>query len=388
MATQRFAETNGTIIRGCVTDETCVAPSCLTCDTEKCNAFLLCSQCDGSQEACSTSNATEASFNRLCTSASQVCLNQVNENGTVTRGCGEPCATTDDGKCLSCSTDKCNVGIFPEARRQCYQCTGETCNDVADTMLKPCAKYATEGQQCYTIGSDAKTMVRGCDTDAGATCAAGSTNASCAFCSDQSGCNNRTYSSVLGSCIKCNNSDTCVLAQDASKAESCAAANYTQSGNSCYYNITTSGTVVRGCYNELSADETCDEAAGCKKCEGSACNVEAGIFTCLTCRSDNYEPCRQAAVGGTPCVNSSLTSPSSLQCYEGEWDNVVVRGCLIDLGQLMTYQCKNDADDRCEICSGIDCNKEVDRFNGAASLGHLSFGLLALIPLLVRQLQL
>lgn len=317
-----FSDESGVVKRGCLEDAaTCVAPACISCTGELCNKFLLCSHCYGSQTECATSTANGTSFNQLCTSATQVCLNQVNENGTVTRGCADsPCANADDAKCKSCNdTDNCNVGIFPADARQCYQCSGADCNAPTSTQLLPCSLYGVENQQCYTIGTDAKTMTRGCNTDATAKdCATGSTDASCLFCNDQNGCNNRTYSTVLGTCMKCNNSDTCVLAQDSSKAEACAAANYTLSVNQCYLELTSNGNVARGCVNELTDNKVCNAAENCQICEGSACNVQDGTFTCLTCRSDNFAPCRQAEVGPEPCINS-VNSTESMKCYSGEW---------------------------------------------------------------------
>lgn len=317
-----FSDANGVVTRGCIENGTsCVAPACLSCTGELCNKFLMCSHCDGTQTECATTAANGTSFNQLCTSATQVCLNQVNNNGTVSRGCADTaCANADDAKCKSCNKDNCNVGIFPADGRQCYQCSGADCNSVASTQLLPCSIYGAENQQCYTIGTDDKTMTRGCNTDGTAKdCATGSTNANCVFCNDLNGCNNRTFSTVLGSCIKCNNGDTCLDEQDKTKAVDCAAANYTQSVNQCYYKLTSNGTVTRGCVNELTDNETCNAAENCKSCEGSACNVQAGVFTCLTCVSSNYEPCRKAEVGPEPCLNSTLNSPDSKQCYSGEW---------------------------------------------------------------------
>jgi len=303
------------VTRGCGADN-CEAPDCLSCDSNLCNSPLMCRQCDGSQPECATTNATDKAYNRLC-AANQFCRIDLNENGTLTRGCGAECPNGDTN-CDSCKEDNCNVGIFPKDRRLCYQCSGEACNTVTATMMNPCSLYQTKDQKCYTIGTDDKTMQRGCTSDTGAKCPIASTDPNCAFCDDQNGCNNRAFSSVLGSCIKCNNSDACIASQSKDKAVNCAASNYTQTDNSCYSQLFANGTMDRGCTNELNGRE-CTDSQNCIKCNGTACNTEAGTFTCLTCRSDNYLPCRQAAVGGSPCQNPSLTSESSMQCYEGQW---------------------------------------------------------------------
>lgn len=314
-----FPDTNGVVTRGCVTDA-CEPPSCISCEGEMCNSYLMCRQCDGSQAQCATSAVNETSYNALCTSATQVCKISLNGNGTLTRGCDNTeCASGTDASCKSCKEDNCNAGIFPADRRQCYQCTGDACNTVTEAMLQPCTINERENQKCYTIGSDAKTMQRGCTTDANTKCAIDTTDGNCSLCSDANGCNKRPYSSILGPCIKCSNGDTCIPAQDKSKAENCAASVYTQTVNQCYFQLNSDGSVQRGCVNELANGTTCEEKNNCNICEGSACNIQEGIFSCLTCRSDNFAPCRQAHVGSLPCLDSSLNSNASMKCYSGEW---------------------------------------------------------------------
>ncbi|KAH8263549.1 hypothetical protein KR044_010494, partial [Drosophila immigrans] len=366
---------DGSLTRGCLTSATtCTAPACLSCTGNGCNAGLMCRKCDGSQTECATTNASANAYNELC-AANQWCRNVLNDNGTVTRSCGDECAA-NDAKCSSCNNkDNCNEVLFPANARQCYQCTGEACNTVTDSMLKPCSVTKAEGQQCYTSGSDAKTMVRGCTTDGGATCTANTT--SCLLCDTENGCNNRTYNVELNKCIKCSDADKCFGAQNAADAVACAGSNFTQTADNCYTQVFDNGTVSRGCVSELQG--ACDAQSDCSDCAGEACNTQVGTFTCYVCRSDNYPDCRNMkGVGYLPCTNTSLTSPESKQCYSGEWDGIVVRGCLIDLGAAMTYQCYNNADDRCDICSGINCNTEVEKYNGAATLQHMGLGMLAL----------
>ncbi|XP_034473963.1 protein psiQ [Drosophila innubila] len=365
---------DGSVTRGCVTDDTCQPPACLTCNTNNCNSFLMCRHCDATQPECATTNATADAYNQLC-AANQVCRNDLNGNGSVQRGCGVACASGDTS-CKTCNTDNCNGGIYPEDRRLCYQCSGATCNNVNAANLSPCAVYNQKDQKCYTIGTDDKTMQRGCTTDTDAKCPLASTDPNCSFCDSLNGCNNQTFESVLGGCIKCSDADTCIQNQQPDKATNCAASNYTQTENSCYYQLHANGTVSRGCTNELKGTG-CLATENCVQCNGTACNVQAGTFSCLTCRSDNYAPCRKAEVGPTKCTNSSLSDPASMQCFSGEWDGVVLRGCLIDLGPLLKYQCENKDDDRCMICKGPNCNDK--KYNGAATLQHMGLGLMGLL---------
>ncbi|KAH8377442.1 hypothetical protein KR093_005459, partial [Drosophila rubida] len=369
----------GSVTRGClVSGKTCTAPGCLSCTGNNCNSYLMCRQCDGSQTECTTTNASSNAYNQLC-SANQWCRNVLNDNGTVSRGCGDQCAA-GDAKCSSCNDkDNCNLGIYPTDGRQCYQCNGEACNTVTASQLTPCSVYKSEGQKCYTIGTDAKTMARGCITDGAAKCTATATDG-CLLCDNENGCNNKTYSAVLNKCIKCNDSAGCFNAQKASDAQDCPASTYTQGAPNCYTQSFANGTVVRGCVNELLG--TCDAQSSCQDCSGEACNTNDATFTCYLCRSDNDPACRTMEnIGASPCTNTSLTSPDSKKCFSGEWDGVVLRGCLIDLSPLMNYQCNNDADDRCLTCSGVNCNNETKKYNGAGTLQHIGLGMLALFVL-------
>ncbi|XP_060666160.1 major surface-labeled trophozoite antigen 417 [Drosophila nasuta] len=366
---------NGTVTRGCLPkDTTCTAPDCLTCEGNNCNSNvnLMCRQCNGSDTACSTSNVTTSAV--IC-AANQLCTAAVNTDETVSRGCGEQCAA-DNATCFSCTTDNCNLAIFPTDRRQCYQCTGEACNTVTDAMLEPCSLYKTEGQKCYTIGTNANTMIRGCTSDANAKCTTTTEDASCLLCDNENGCNNRTYESVLNKCIKCSNDDTCLNAQNAADAQNCASSNYTLTAASCYTQLFDNGTVARGCVNELT--ETCDTENDCKECSTDACNTEEGTFTCYVCRSDNDPGCRTMTnIPPSPCINTSLTSTDSKQCLSGEWDGIVIRGCLIDASEVMKFQCVYD-DDRCIACKGANCNNNTEKYNSAATLQHLGLGMLTI----------
>ncbi|XP_023165417.2 keratin-associated protein 5-4 [Drosophila hydei] len=378
--TECFVKTvAGNVTRGCVTDTTCVAPTCLTCKTDNCNEARMCKQCFGSQPDCGRTNGSADAFNTLCLTATDQCAIVVAANGTVSRGCRGACAANDPN-CKSCTTDNCNVGIFPENRRLCYQCNGDTCGTPDNaSMLLGCDIYQATGQKCYTIGTSATTMQRGCQTDSTADnkCSASSTDPNCLFCDNENGCNNRPYSRVLGSCYKCNDADKCLLQQEAGKESACAPAVYTQNENSCYTQLFNNGSVGRGCTNELA--DGCETTQNCNACTGDNCNVNIATFQCLICRSDYYAPCRQAKVQPENCPASSLTGPQAMKCFSGEWDGVVVRGCLSEASALMQYQCTAEADTRCQTCTGLGCNRLV--YNGAATLQQMGLGLFALISI-------
>ncbi|XP_017859603.1 PREDICTED: uncharacterized protein LOC108611448 [Drosophila arizonae] len=366
---------NGVVTRGCTTDPACAAPNCLKCKTDNCNAALMCKQCDATQSDCGRTTGANSS-NVICGSPTQQCGTQLQSNGAVVRGCLN-CAA-NDSNCKSCATDNCNVGIFPENRQLCYQCSGESCSNLDNsTMLLGCAIYQATGQKCYTIGTSATNMQRGCQSDTAADnkCSATSTDPSCLFCDNENGCNNRPYSRVLGSCYKCNDSDKCQLQQEASTATECAAAVYTQNVNSCYTQLLANGVVARGCTNELAAG--CNASNNCDACEGNNCNAAVAVFKCLICRSDYYAPCREAEVGQENCPASSLTGPDAMKCFSGEWDGVVIRGCLSEASDVMKYQCSKDSPSRCTECSGMGCN-DIS-YNVAATLQQMALSLFALI---------
>ncbi|ALC38916.1 maker445 [Drosophila busckii] len=364
----------GVVSRGCVAENaSCAAPSCISCTTDNCNAPLVCKSCDGL--GCTL--VTAATNNKIC-DAGQECYNQLQPDGTITRGCGPKCATDS---CSSCTTDNCNAGIYPANRLLCYQCTArESCNVPGNaTMLKPCALFKEQDQQCYMAGNSYQNMTRGCSTDAAALCPQGSSDSSCCFCSDQNGCNYNQYSSYLGRCIKCSG-ENCIDKQLATAGADCARYNYTVNEVSCYTQLEANGTVTRGCSNERQT--SCAETANCKSCTGSNCNVDEISLSCITCRSDNNAHCRQGDhIGGTACVNPPAAGQAS-ECFEGQWNGIVIRGCLSDAGSLMQSQCKNTADNRCKTCAAIDCN--TSSYNGASSL-QLSFGLFALLLIALQQ---
>lgn len=63
-----------------------------------------------------------------------------------------------------------------------------------------------------------------------------------------------------------------------------------------------------------------------------------------------------------------------------------MRGCYIDMNSLEKYQCANNKVP-CTVCSGMNCNTETEKYNGAAALQiQLGTVLLGVIFVVVRQL--
>ncbi|XP_017060991.1 protein psiQ [Drosophila ficusphila] len=361
----------GGITRGCLATGTpCSSPNCSSCNSDKCNVNLVCQQCLGLAE-CGQTNVTAVSYNAVC-STSQICVNQANDNGTVSRQCGAACAAgVADTTCASCPTSLCNTGLFPANRQQCYSCTGAECNTVAQSMIVGCS--ATDAK-CFVTGSAANNMTRGCTsaTD-GITCAADSTDPSCSIC-DSSLCNALAYERDAGSCIVC---DECPAQQDAATAaKTCGQALYNQTIG-CYSSI--SGTTVkRGCLKDYVGD--CTAANSCTSCSETNCNVAAEDFKCIACISNEVADCWEAK---TPNDLPLVSCPAGI-CFSGVWNGLGVRDCFTAASTLMQYQCDIKLEPhQCEECKESRCNSKA--FNGAASLSRM--GVVGLLMALVIALR-
>ncbi|XP_016970461.1 variant-specific surface protein VSP4A1 [Drosophila rhopaloa] len=359
---------NGVLKRGCL-DATpnCSEPTCSSCDGEKCNSNLLCQQCLGLAE-CAQTNVTEAKYNAVC-AAGEVCVNQVNDNQTVTRQCGPACADgVADTKCLSCTSSLCNKGVFPANRRQCYNCTGTECE--TDSTVIGCSQTDA---QCFTTGTSATNMTRGCTSATTAIkCEVDSTDSSCLLC-DSDFCNNVAYQRDAGSCMVCEN---CSSQQNATQGSPCGLVTY-QQAIGCY-TITFGATVKRGCLSSLEGE--CTEANSCTSCTTSNCNVAAEAFKCIACISNQIDGCWTP---NAPANETFVTCPSE-KCFSGVWNNLAVRDCFSAASQLMQYQCDAGIKDyQCTTCSESGCNK--NKLNGASSLSQMGVvGLLMALMLTLR----
>ncbi|EDX05446.1 major surface trophozoite antigen 11 [Drosophila simulans] len=348
--------TAGTLTRGCLTTgAACTLPSCSTCKTDNCNVNLVCQECLG-EENCATTNVTLTQYNAVCPKIGQVCVNQLNGNQTVTRQCGDACAAGTESTCSSCSASLCNVGLFPANRRQCYNCTGENCNAVSNTLVAGCSQIDAG---CFTTGTSASNMTRGCTSaTTEIKCASDSTDPSCLVCNSDF-CNSPTYEREAGSCIICEN---CAAQQVATDAKSCGQAKYNQEVG-CY-TITSGTNVNRGCLNTLESG--CSTTNACTSCSENGCNVAAGEFTCIKCISNEDTGCWSASDPNTLPV---VDCPNGT-CYSGVWNELGVRGCFTAASLQMQYQCNAKVEVyQCDTCTESMCNKLP--FNGAGALRHV-----------------
>ncbi|XP_020799088.1 major surface trophozoite antigen 11 [Drosophila serrata] len=275
------------------------------------------------------------------------CFTSTDGKGTVTRGCFASETTCTETNCQTCNGDKCNTNAV------CYNCTGDSCNTVAAAMLSACA---TDSSKCFTTGTSATNMTRGCtaDTSLAYKCPADTTDTSCAIC-DASQCNKVTYQRTEGSCITCTD---CAGSQDTSKAAACTLL-YNQASSGCY--TTTAG--ARGCLGSLEGG--CTDATTCTSCTGDNCNTAGQEFQCLACLTSEVSGCWS----GTGTDIPKVACPNGT-CFSGIWNGLGVRDCLTAGSELMQYQCENKVQPYgCETCKTSLCNNV--KLNGASSLSQM-----------------
>ncbi|KAH8240675.1 hypothetical protein KR026_003358 [Drosophila bipectinata] len=225
-----------------------------------------------------------------CTSANASCLTDVTNVDTVDCGTKE-CAinTTDTGvirgcsnatdaapcnspSCMGCNGDKCNLNVV------CYSCTGDSCNTVNDEMLLGCPL----NDKCFSSGTSATNMTRGCTSNtANANCSV-STTEGCSIC-DTGKCNSQVYEEpttdptpAAFECYSCSSSlnSACWDAKDTSKLETVSCTNKTCFSG--YWNR----QFVRDCFSSASSlmqYQCTTNVTGhqCQKCEISKCNTYA-----------------------------------------------------------------------------------------------------------------
>ncbi|XP_068145003.1 protein psiF [Drosophila tropicalis] len=355
-----YQATNLTLIRDC-SDACPDGVNCQQCsNADNCNNNLVCQSCQGQQDCSVPSKLTESLA--ICSSG-DVCITQLNDNSTISRGCGTAASCTDSAKCATCDVGNCNIQVFPTDRLQCYTCSGDSCNAVNNSTLTPCG---LNNAQCYTLGSNATDMQRGCTSDSGTKCTADSTDANCLLCNNETGCNNLTYTRSGGSCVTC---DNCSAAQVATVGAACPESNYTQSVG-CYTQ-TKDNVVSRGCLNALALDFACTNETQCSSCDTANCNIDLvevdTTFKCQRCNNINFDECTKGSVEAQACDNTTET-----KCFAGMWGDLVVRDCLDQASALMEYQCVQEVAN-CKVCDTSGCNKWT---YSAASFIQISLGLI------------
>lgn len=267
-------------------------------------------------------------YNEICDDGVNSCLMKV-DNKLVVRGCnkGNTDCGSDDTTCKTCKEVNCNTGIFPTKRINCYQCSGSSCLDIATNteLTKPCLNYVAD-DKCYTLGKSETDMIRGCQSDTKDNQCSSSTTQGCLFCSADN-CNNLKYKyDQKLKCHRCTSSDPandCFKEQTGKESQNCEKQLLYTDKEYCYARLD-NGKIERGCLsdNDKVTLENCADDEVCTKCNNAdGCNSKAmeSKFTCIVCRSDINENCRDNAdkFEGKPC-RTAESSPAD-GCFTGIW---------------------------------------------------------------------
>ncbi|KAH8324454.1 hypothetical protein KR074_007941 [Drosophila pseudoananassae] len=236
-------------------------------------------------------DVSEAIYCYSCTSANASCLTDLtkidtvdcgskecaiatSDTGVITRGCSngtdtEPCKSPS---CIGCNGERCNNNVV------CYSCTGESCNTVKDEMLQGCSST----DKCFSSGTSATNMTRGCTSNTtNANCSV-STTEGCSIC-ETGKCNSQAYEEpttdptpAVFECYSCTSSlnSACWGGKDTTKYETVSCTNGTCFSG--YWNR----QFVRDCFSSASSlmqYQCTTNVTGhqCQKCETSKCNTFA-----------------------------------------------------------------------------------------------------------------
>ena len=327
-----FSDNNGVVTRGCLKKDdaaTCKAEeNCLTFEDGK-NNQVICKSCEGTDANCSQTDMTanDYKYNKVCDAGITKCIAKV-DNKLVVRGCAsdtEKC--NDNNTCKICEGDKCNQGIFPVNRVQCYQCNGDKCNDVSAVTSKPCLNF-DDKDECYTKGENDTTMIRGCKSDTTAN-QCSTTATGCVYCAT-SKCNSLKYKhDQTLKCYQCtgeNVDSDCFKEQTSKDFKACTEQILYSDAEYCYSAVSAE-TIKRGCLhdNKDLAAEACtgNDSDSCTKCNtADGCNSgkkNAEEFTCIVCRSDIDYKCYDEATKFTGEKCRTGTSSSKDGCFHGLW---------------------------------------------------------------------
>lgn len=292
-------------------------------------------------------SANDYKYNKICDEGIAKCLVKV-DNKLIVRGCASATETCNDSNtCTICTSDKCNAGIFPPNRLQCYQCNGDKCNDVLANSIasKPCLNYVDK-DECYTKGEDDTKMIRGCKSDAKENqCTSAATG--CVFCSPDK-CNSLKYKhDQTLKCYQCtgeNVDSDCFKEQTSKDFKACTEQILYTEEEYCYSAIN-DDTIKRGCLHDnkdLTVDVcTANDKDSCTKCNtADGCNSakkDPEEFSCIVCRSDMEKKCYDDAdkLTGQKCRTGASSSKDG--CFHGIWSKYMYFKCNIHYNCLLLF---------------------------------------------------
>ncbi|XP_053672491.1 LOW QUALITY PROTEIN: uncharacterized protein LOC128722834 [Anopheles nili] len=280
------------------------------------------------------------------------CVAFINEGGWIERGNSiENPACKESSHCVECYSDACNVGLIPEDRLQCYQCSGTECASafpagVPTFTSQPCLRYNAPTDRCYTLYEDETIARRGCLQDE-AICE-GADDGGCQLCASN-GCNDVDYAHFIQTTV-------CILCSTNRECETAPTEQMCSGSGGCFTFFSGSFVVAKGCVSEIGESapwyEDCMDGGSsdrCLRCYGDRCNRNR----CYVCNS--------SLAGMDGCINpltdgaKSAVCPGSDECVAFiDDEGHTVRGCADDHPEQVA-KC-SEPDEKCQSCRGDLCN--------------------------------
>nr|XP_029709038.1 proprotein convertase subtilisin/kexin type 5-like isoform X2 [Aedes albopictus] len=319
---------------------------CRKCEADNCNAkaFQTCYVCNNEINCPQNQLFANQVQSLPCSEYNAGCVMGYDYDTKYTlRDCSDqlPAAMLGD-IVVPCDTPNCNFAEFP-SHLKCYQ---ETLGEV-EFCRSP------DATKCFTVDDQLGNKIRGCNTDEDFADICKELE-NCSVCSSD-GCNEDT---VPVECVICSGLDQCRndpqrrVCEDAKFYEGC----YTYLG---------SGSLEKGCLNELTSGGTTSDAkeacgtdnALCHKCSEPNCNA----VHCLKCDSKIDDECVE---GDPDAVEYEVCSPEDKCLMFKDDQGYTKRGCtsnfdapgvettdpgknfgLVPSEAIKCYQCNENCDD-------------------------------------------
>lgn len=349
---------------------------CDFCESDNCNQeevafdYLECMYCNSQDNpACATNPSTVTGLTS-CTTCVSLLANNSQGVQILQRDCledlspedAEQCtyhnSTTSDVTCTTCSTNRCNTGIYPADRLECYTCLQPPCLSHDTISLEFCQKYSTTDRCVMLLDASGAPIRLGCNstltTTEQSTCR---TNPQLCRYGSTSRSNDPSILLGSGKCVQCSSSNEpdCMNNPAAFEGTPCNDPLNSQ----CFSRLVNGNTTQRGCLTDLDATSQtqCLLRNNCILCTARTERCNSGqypldLIRCHQCDSTQSSTCKTAQ-SGTATVCPSYNPQN--HCYiKVQANGNTVRKCSV---QPRVTECSGS--DRCEICRFSSCNSRV-----------------------------
>lgn len=235
-----------------------------------------CSSCSSAEDPkCST--AGYANQTKECYNVNPCAVSIITGTGHTFRGCSSDAECYQNELCETCDGDGCNSGAYPPDRMNCLTCSatdGVDCERLSNSQqFSAACRLHFEGGACVTVFQDFVPFLRGClgDMDLGVKTLCESGAVECVSCREND-CN-AVNVRPDEQCLQCDSQD-----------RGCNNGSYAVSpcgevsDGKCYSQIQNDGSIKRGCFHELSEQESAAcHSTRCVLCSGSGCNKSVFI---------------------------------------------------------------------------------------------------------------